>query len=205
MCNVNNKIKDVQNKNARRLEHLAASSKTEHLRGMLNDAKISKAFPNHLIIPVFNFEYLPNICNQYLFNPDEKTPAYLEKIKSLEPEKFNESEYWLILPAALIQEVAKLHQEAILKQFAWSKEHDWFLGDDTFYDYLPDAITIQQFLALANSLINGIDYNQQMQPIADAFAEYEAANPHEDEDSTLTYYIDNIDAAYFAAFNPCLI
>lgn len=154
------------------------------IQNIIQVNQISEHFPKCLIIPIYNGEYLPEICNQYLYSPsDPETteelcqPNIISCLDQLDlPE---DGPDYLILPHQFIQQVFEEHSLAIIQTLTRGIQ-TYGLGDDTFFDYIPDAIETQQFLAyglciLEPYLDSDTMFNELLKPFQDLITQYDQA------------------------------
>lgn len=159
---------------------------------------------NIAIIACFTGEYCFktfNYCSEDGPNyPNDPAWANLKTDKDWEAlDSLLDDQGWdciVAIPKDQLQSYFDQIMEQVNKTFEFAFSHNGHLGDDTFYDYLPDAgfmlgqiaahIAIQSY-ATQNCLQT---WEQLLKPMTDLVAKYDATYPGDPVDGTLADQID---------------
>ena len=110
--------------------------------------------PISIILQAFNLEYWPSELDQYISeNENGNYDITLPNNKKILLKAFN------------------MHQELIQDEIQGYQKLGGF-GDDTYYDYMPDAIYIQQRIAFALAKLHNENYQKLLENLDNSLANF---------------------------------
>lgn len=128
-----------------------------------------------------NFKTLPNLDFTAIENQNQVTSISIKAFNleywpsELEPytAEDEDGEQFITLPnnKEILLVAFTLHQANILEEIQGYQKLGGF-GDDTYYDYMPDAVYIQQRIAFALAKLHNEDYNKLLETLDNALANF---------------------------------
>ena len=169
--------------------------------------------PKAILIPSITGEYLDASTNYGSI--DEPNPgfiksepwinfqgnAYTQIQKALENMGWDSIAY---IPTSEIQSYFDKLCQIFKETITWSIDNH-YIGDDTFYDYLPDLYNMIQYAAYGSILISGDSYTEietLINPIDDLIKQFDNAFP---EGETLNDQCSRISLTNFLTLNINII